>query len=47
MVKISISIPSDLLENIEKNIEGKNRNEKILKCLELGLYALQTKGERP
>lgn len=34
---ISLSIPISLLEKIEQNIEGKNRSDKIRKCLLKGI----------
>jgi len=39
-VGISISISQKLLHNIEKNIAGVNRSEKITKCAELGYIEL-------
>jgi len=42
---ISISIPSELLKSIERNIEGVSTNEKILKCVLAG-YAILTNTPR-
>jgi len=44
-ITISISIPSELLKNIELNIEGVSINDKLLKCLLRG-YAILTNPKR-
>jgi len=36
-VCISISIPSSLLQNIEKQFQAKSRSEKVVDCLLIGL----------
>jgi metal-responsive CopG/Arc/MetJ family transcriptional regulator len=40
-ITVSISLPSDLLKNIEQNIAGVSTNDKIIKCLIAG-YAILT-----
>jgi len=48
---ITISIPKKLLEKIEKHIEGKNRSDKLRKCLVKGIEIVTSKpieeGEAP
>lgn len=39
-VGISITIPQDLLQNIEKNVKGSSRSQKITKCAKEGLSVL-------
>ena len=34
-IKISVRIPSELLTKIDQ-LEGKNRNEKLVKCIRTG-----------
>ena len=44
-VNITISIPSELLKNIDQNIAGVTRNDKILRCVEMG-YEILTNPKR-
>jgi hypothetical protein len=44
-ITISISIPSELLKNIDQNIAGVTRNDKILRCVEMG-YEILTNPKR-
>jgi metal-responsive CopG/Arc/MetJ family transcriptional regulator len=46
-MKVSIAIPKDLLAKIEKNVEGSSRNEKIVKCLEMGLHVAMKERSQP
>ena len=45
-ITVSISLPSDLLKNIEQNIAGVSTNDKIIKCLIAG-YAILTNTPTP
>ena len=39
-VIVSLSLPSELLKNIERNIEGVSTNDKILRCVQMGYEVL-------
>jgi len=45
-VQIHISIPLELLTNIEQNVEGLSRSEKLRKCIEKGYKMLSNQASQ-
>ncbi len=42
-VRIILSIPNDLLQQVNENIKGKDQNEKLRKCIERGYFEITKK----
>jgi len=46
MVQIPIGIPLELLTEIEQNVEGLSRSEKLRKCVEIGFTILSNQASQ-
>jgi len=40
-VNVSLSIPMKLLTDIEQHIDGSNRSDKVVRCLQIGYNILR------